>query len=333
MIEAPAAFGAKQRSERRHIGAIQNGGDLQRSHQFVRIAHHHGVSHVLANLGKARLSDFHLRRDLRWLEVVVHEAPGLVFKLVRRNSVLPPCWRQHARLLAGDVTGVVVGKVDIRGEFRRVLPRHRAVGERAQHVIVRYACHVARGIEARYRGACELVDIDAGCAVAGAEPDLGNMHLDHPLAVVRAAIFVEPAARRPLDVVQHGLDLADGVAMQMVELQEHRPLAGLQFVIKLLHHLARPIVALDEAIALAVGGIGAERTGHIGAGGTVVILDQRIDLIALEIREPRSGMIGHRISVAGIGGILVGAPEISGLGQAETSRRAGAKDHGFGPQH
>ena len=71
-----------------------------------------------------------------------------------------------------------------------------------------------------------------------------------------------------------------------------------QFVVELEHHLARPVVAFDEARSFVVGGERAEGTGDIGAGRAVVVLDQRIDLEAFEVRECRAGVIGHRIAVA-----------------------------------
>ena len=119
--------------------------------------------------------------------------------------------------------------------------------------------------------------------------------------------------------------------VQMVELEEHRPLAGLQLVVELQHHLPGPVVAFDEARALVVGRVGAERPGHIGAGRAVVVLDQRIDLEALEVRELRARVIGHRIAVTGIGGVLVGAEHVAGGRQAEPAGGAHAQDHRLGP--
>ena len=174
----------------------------------------------------------------------------------------------------------------------------RTIGERAQHVIVRHARHVTGRVETGDGGAGEFVDEHAGRTMARAEADFRNMHLDHALAIIGAAVLVEAAARGPLDGVENRLDLADRVAVQMVELEEHRTLAGLQFAVELLHHLPGPVVAFDEAPALAVGRICTERAGDIGAGRAVIVLDQRIDLVAFEIREPRTGVIGHGIAVA-----------------------------------
>jgi hypothetical protein len=60
-------------------------------------------------------------------------------------------------------------------------------------------------------------------------------------------------------------------------------LAAFKLLADFEHHLPGPIVAFNEPGALAVGRIGAERAAYIGAGWAVVILDQRIDLIAFEI--------------------------------------------------
>lgn len=66
---------------------------------------------------------------------------------------------------------------------------------------------------------------------------------------------------------------------QVIELEEDRAIAALQLLVELQHHLAAPVVALDEALAPAVGGVAAQRAspGHVGAGRAVVILDQRVD--------------------------------------------------------
>ena len=156
------------------------------------------------------------------------------------------------------------------------------------------------------------------------------MHLDHFFAVVGTAALMEQAACRALDLVQGQFDLADRLLVKVIELEEDRSLAGLQFGEELEHHLAGPIVAFDEAGAFVVRGVGAERPRHIGAGRAVIVLDQRIDLKAFEIRERRAGVIGHRIAIAGIRRVLVGAEHVAGRRQAESSRRAHAQDHGLG---
>src|SRR5919108_249653 len=81
-----------------------------------------------------------------------------------------------ALLLGRDDGGIEVGEVDLLGEVDGVLARHRAVGEGAQHVVVRHARHVAGGIKSRNGGARKLIDIHTRCGVAGAEADLRDVH-------------------------------------------------------------------------------------------------------------------------------------------------------------
>ena len=104
---------------------------------------------------------------------------------------------------------------------------------------------------------------------------------------------------------------------QVVELEEHRPVAALQLAVELQHHLAAPVVALDEALPSLVGGVAAERPRDVGAGRAVVVLDQRVDLEALEVGELGAGVIGHRVAVAGVGRVLVGAEQVARGRQAE----------------
>ena len=85
-----------------------------------------------------------------------------------------------------------------------------------------------------------------------------------------------------------------------------------------------------KRLPLRIGGIAAERPGHIGAGRAVVILDQRVDLKAFEIGERRAGVKGHRIAVAAIGGVFISAEEIAGGRQAEPPGRAAGEDHRLG---
>ena len=138
--------------------------------------------------------------------------------------------------------------------------------EGAQHVAVWNARHVARGIEAGHRRLGPLVDPDAGVAVPRAEADFGDVHLHHAPPVVGAAPLMKASAARPFVGVQDLLDLSDGLVRQMIQLQEHRPVAAGKLPVKFQHHLAAPVVALDEAVALAVGGVAAQRPGDVGAG-------------------------------------------------------------------
>ena len=151
------------------------------------------------------------------------------------------------------------------------------------------------------------------------------MHLDHLAAVIGAALLVEAAAARALVGVQDGLDLRDGFLGQVVELEEHRALAALQLAVELPHHLAAPVVALDEALAGVVGRVAAERAGHVGAGRAVVVLDQRVDLEALDARELGAGVVRHRVAVARVGRVLVGAEQVAARRQAQPAGRTPVK--------
>ena len=125
-----------------------------------------------------RLRQLELARDLRRLQIVVHQPAGLVLDLVRRDAVLAPGRRQHAVALFGDVGGIEFREIVVVGELHCVLACDRAVGEGAEHVVVRHARHVAGGIKPGHRGARELVDEHAGGAVSRAKADLGDVHLD-----------------------------------------------------------------------------------------------------------------------------------------------------------
>lgn len=137
------------------------------------------------------------------------------------------------------------------------------------------------------------------------------MHLDHLRAVVGAAIGVELAATRALVAVQDFFDVLDGFLGQVIEFEEHRTIAAFQFLVELPHHLPAPVVALDEAFALVVGGVAAQRTGDISAGRAVVVLDQRVDLEAFQVRQFGPGVIGHGVAVAGIGRVFVSAHQVA----------------------
>ena len=116
----------------------------------------------------------------------------------------------------------------------------------------------------------------------------------------------------------------------MIELEEDRPIAAFKLAIEFEHHLAAPVIAFDEAVAFGIGGVAAERPGHIGAGGAVVIFDQRVDLKAFEIGERRAGVKGHCIAIAAIGGVLVSPEEIARGWQSETPGGAAGKHHRLG---
>ncbi len=195
---------------------------------------------------------------------------------------------------------------------------------------MRNAGAVARRVQAGDGALATLVGPDAGGAVAAAEADLRDVHLDHGLAVVGAAPFVEAATAGPLVGVQDVLDLADGFFRQVIQLQEHRALAAFEFVEELHHHLAAPVVALDEALARVVRGVAAERAGHVGTGRAVVVLDQRVDLEALEVGEFGARVVGHHMAFAGVGRVLVGTEHVAGSRQPQAARGTGADHHGLG---
>src|SRR5512132_1142494 len=98
------------------------------------------------------------------------------------------------------------------------------------------------------------------------------------------------------------------------------------------HSLAAPVVALDEPLALAVCRVAAERSGHVGAGRAVVVLDQRVDLKAFEIGELGAGVIGHGVTVATIGRVFVRREQVTRGRQAETTSGAAAQHHRLGAE-
>src|SRR5690606_24544501 len=65
-----------------------------------------------------------------------------------------------------------------------------AEDERADHVVVRHAGQIARGVEAGDGGARVLVHPHAGGGMPAAQTDLGDVHLDVVGAVVVSAIGV-----------------------------------------------------------------------------------------------------------------------------------------------
>ena len=198
---------------------------------------------------------------------------------------------------------------------------------------MRHRGHVTRRVQALDRGLGLLVDPHPRRRVPAAKADLGDVHLDHLRAVVGAAIGVELAATRAFVAVQDLFDVLDGFLGQVIELEEHRAVAAFEFLVELPHHLAAPVVALDEAFALVVGGVAAQRAGDVGAGRAVVILDQRVDLEAFEVRQFGPGVIGHGVAVAGIGRVFVGAHQVARGRQAQAPGGAAAEDHRFGLDH
>src|ERR1700691_152394 len=97
-----------------------------------------------------------------------------------------------------------------------------------------------------------------------AQSDFGDMHLNHALSIVGAPSGVKTATARTLVGVEDLLDGNDCFLGQMIQLQKHRSLAALQLLIELPHHLPAPVIALDEALALAIGRVAPERPGDVG---------------------------------------------------------------------
>src|SRR6476660_2342522 len=78
---------------------------------------------------------------------------------------------------------------------------------------------------------------------------------------------------------------------------------------------------------LGIHGITTERATHISASGTVIILEERINLEALHVSQLRSSVISHRIPVSCIGWVLIGSHQITRGRQTEPARRSAAKDN------
>ena len=286
------------------------------------------VAHPVERLHRDR----QFGRRLRRRHVVVDEAPQLVFDLWLRRAVgvaqRPVDQLVRGRNLIGRKR---LGRNDIGEHGRRMLTRELAVDERADHVVVRHARQIACGVKTRHGGPGMLVDPHAGGGMATAEPDLGDVHLDVMGAVVVAAVGVERAAGRPLRGVQDVLQRGERLVGQMADLEVDGAARRLDLALHLGHHLARPVVGVDESFARGVDLVAAERIGHVCARGSVVILDQRVDLEAFDTRQLRTGVIRHRVAVARVGRVLVGAVEISRGGQAEPPTRTGRQNHRLRP--
>ena len=327
VVETPAGLGAGQRGPGRHLRAVADEGDLGAAHQLVRgtRAHRRDVRpHPLEGLQGERQPGAGLRRG----HVVVDEAAQLVLDLGLRRAVGVAQRAVDQLVRLAQLVGRQFARV--RRVARRVRARQVAEDERADHVVVRHAGQVAGGVEAGDRGAGVVVHPYPRGGVAAAQADLGDVHLDVVGAVVVAAARVEGAARRALRRVQDRLQRGDGLLREMAELQVHRPPVAGHLRGELGHHLARPVVGVDEALAVPVDLVAAEGVGDVGAGGAVVVLDQRVDLEALDAGQFGARVVGHGVAVTGVGGVLVGAVEVAGRGQAEPSCGSGRQDHGAG---
>ena len=79
--------------------------------------------------------------------------------------------------------------------------------------------------------------------------------------------------------------------------------------------------------------VSPQGTGDVGAGRAVVVVDQRVDLKAFQVRQFGTGVIRHGITVAGIGRVFVGAHQVAGGWQPQTASRAAAQDYRFRLDH
>ncbi len=328
VVETPAGLRAGQGGPRGHLRAVADEAHLRAAHQLVRGAGAHRgdvVPHPLEGLQCQRQPGAGLGRG----HVVVHEAPQLVLDLGLRRAV---------RIAQRTVDQLVRLPELVEGQrplVRRVLGRVRTgqvpEDERADHVVVRDAGQVAGGIQARDGGPGVVVDPYARGRVAAAQADLGDVHLDVVGAVVVAAAGVEGAARRAFRRVQDRLQRRDRLLRQVTELQVHRPPVAGHLGRELRHHVARPVVGVHEPFAVPVDLIAAEGIGDVGAGRAVVVLDERIDLEALDAGELRARVIGHRVAVTRVRRVLVRAVQIARRGKAETPAGTGRQDHGTRP--
>ncbi len=130
--------------------------------------------------------------------------------------------------------------------------------------------------------------------------------------------------------MQNRLDFLNGFLGEVVQFQEHRTGTRLQLLEKLQHHLAGPVVTFDEALTKGVRREATQWAGDVGAGRAVVVFQKRIDLEAFEVREVRAGVIGHGMAITVVGGVLVGAEQVTGGWQAEAAGCASGHDYGFG---
>ena len=150
--------------------------------------------------------------------------------------------------------------------------------------------------------------------MAATQADLGNVHLDIVGAVVMTAVGVERAPGGSFGGVQDVFQRGQCLVGQVRNLQVDRAAGRLDLAFHLGHHLTGPVVGVDEALPQRVDLVSAEWIGDIRARRPVVILDQRVDLEALDSGQFGAGVICHRIPVARIGGVFVSAVKVSGRG-------------------
>lgn len=93
-----------------HVGTIEDRVNLERAHQLMRVARDE-TGKISSDLGKAPLRDFVFAGDLGRLQIVVHEAPDLVFHLIGRQAILIVQRCTHTGALHLDVARVVLREV------------------------------------------------------------------------------------------------------------------------------------------------------------------------------------------------------------------------------
>src|SRR5471032_1007297 len=161
------------------------------------------------------------------------------------------------------------------------------------------------------------------------EANLRDVHLHHLLPVIGASSRMETPPARTFVGMKDVFDRLDRFLRQMIELQEHRSIAALKFLVELPHHLTAPVVTFNKALALAICREAAKRSSHISASGTVVVLDQRVDLKTLKVGKRGAGVIGHRVTVTCVGRVLVSAHQIARCGQPQPACGTATQDHGL----
>ena len=205
-------------------------------------------------------------RRLRRRHIVVDEPAQLVLDLgLRRTLGVPQRPVDELVRLAQLIGGKYLRGSDIRQRRGRVLAGQVAVDERADHVVVRHACQIARRVQPGNRGAGVFVDPHPGRGMPTAQADFGDVHLDVVGAVVVAAVGVERSPGGPLGGVQDVLQRGQRLVRQVRHLQIDRPAGRFDLALHLGHHLARPVVGVDEPFAERIDLVAAERVGHVGA--------------------------------------------------------------------
>ncbi|KAF0962491.1 hypothetical protein MLGJGCBP_04460 [Rhodococcus sp. T7] len=329
VVQPPAALGPRERTAGRHFGAVPDERDLRAAHQLVRGGRAHPGDlprHPLERLD----GDRQLRRRLRRRHIVVDEAAQLVLDL-RLGRAVRVAQRPVDQLVRGGqlLRGQRGRRLDIGQGAGGVRSGEVAVDECADHVVVGDAGQVACGVQPRDRGGAVLVHPHPGRGMSAAQADLGDVHLDVVAAVVVPAVRVERAAGGAFGGVQDRLERVEGFLRQVADLEIDGAARGFDLALDLAHHLPRPVVGVDEPLPLGVDLVAAERVRDVRAGRAVVVLDQGVDLEALDAAQFGARVVGHRVTVARVGGVLVGAVEVPRRREPQPAARAGREDDRF----